>query len=119
MKRRIEGLLAMAGCSYDYAQEAVRLRRADTLRRQAEDLWRRIDINSRIWQEDVGCASGPGFPGHNAHVFQWEDETLRAQHGDLVREARDLMTLIDLARVEACLGPLSREEAAAARQGTY
>jgi hypothetical protein len=117
--KRIETLLAKAGCSYDYAAQAVRLRKADSLRRQAEDLWRGICINSRIWQEDVGRASGPGFPGHNAHVFQWEDEELRAQHRDLVREARDLMTLIDLARVEACLGPLSREEAAAARQGTY
>lgn len=116
--KRIEELLAMAGCSYDYAQEAVRLRRADTLRRQAAEAWYHIYINSRIWQEDVERECGPGFPGHCSHVFQWEDETLRAQHRDLVREARDLMTLIDLARVEACLGPLSREEAAAARQGT-
>jgi hypothetical protein len=117
--KRIEGLLAKARCSYDYAAQAARLRRVSRLHRRADDVWRGICVNSRIWWEDVECEYGPGFPGHNSHVFQWEDEELRTQHRDLVREARDIMTLIDLARVAACLPPLSLEEAIAARQGIY
>ena len=106
----INDLLGKMNCNYDYAHEAVLVRKHKNLLVRAEDLWRGCNVNSHIWWEDVRAPSALGWGDHSSHVFWRESQQLLSRAVNLERKAQRLFRQIQAARAAACLSPLTHLE---------